>query len=166
IRQTEPSSADGPLACADFTEVSRQPALAPPRYRNEIGKYSVRRESSCASCGRCVEVCQHGVHVRPKGYRTVIRPFDYRCIGPECAEHGSYCIDECPQQALSLSVNPVFETMGDYRWTPDLLVSNWEMAETGMPPGKHLDSEAGASGGGFDRLRFRFPKAPPDGLRR
>ena len=47
--------------------------------------------------------------------------------------------------------------MGDYRWTPDLLVSTWDMAETGSPPGKHLESEVGDSGGGFDRLRFRFP---------
>ena len=157
-RRTEPQSGDEFLAHADFAEVSRQPGLAPPRYRNEIGKYSVRRASNCASCGRCVEVCQRGVHVRPKGYRAVIRPFDYRCIGPDCAEGGSYCIDDCPQKALSLCVNPVFETMGDYRWTPDLLVSNWEMAETGSPPGKHLESEVGASGGGFDRLRFRFPE--------
>ena len=56
--------------------------------------------------------------------------------------------------------------MGDYRWTPDLLVSTWQMAETGRPPGRHLESEVGASGGGFDRLRFRFPDAPPADLRR
>ena len=165
-RCTEPSGADEPLTYADFAEVSRLPGLAPPRYRNEIGKYSVRRAASCAACGRCVEVCQRGVHVRPKGYRAVIRPFDYRCFGPDCLEGDSNCIDECPQKALSLCVNPVFETMGDYRWTPDLLVSTWEMAETGSPPGKHLQSEVGDSGGGFDRLRFRFPEAPPSGLRR
>ncbi len=157
-RPSEPQSGDEFLAHADFAEIAPQPGLAPPRYRNEIGKYSVRRASNCASCGRCVEVCQRGVHVRPKGYRAVIRPFDYRCIGPACAESGAYCIEACPQKALSLCVNPVFETIGDCRWTPDLLVSNWEMAETGSRPGKHLESETGASGGGFDRLRFRFPK--------
>jgi len=156
-RHTEPQSGDEFLSHADFAAVSRQPGLAPPRYRNEIGKYSIHRSSSCVSCGRCVEVCQRGVHVRPEGYRTVIRPFDYRCFGPDCLEGESNCIEECPRKALSLSGNPVFETMGDYRWTPDLLVSNWEMAETGSPPGKHLESETGASGGGFDRLRFRFP---------
>ena len=40
------------------------------------------------------------------------------------------------------------------------------MAETGRQPGKHLESEVGASGGGFDRLRFRFPESPPADLRR
>ena len=165
-RYAEPQSGEEFLAHADFAAVSRQPGLAPPRYRNEIGKYSIRRAPHCTSCGRCAEVCERGVHVKPKGYRTVIRPFDYRCIGPECADGPLSCINACPEKALSLWGNPVFETMGDYRWTPDLLVSNWEMAETGARPGKHLESEVGASGGGFDRLRFRFPKAPPAGLRR
>jgi glutamate synthase domain-containing protein 2 len=47
-----------------------------------------------------------------------------------------------------------------------LLVGTWVMAETGRPAGKHLEREAGASGGGFDRLRFRFPDSPAAGLRR
>ena len=138
-------------------EVRREVRPALPRYRNEIGKFGIRRASECADCGRCVETCGYGVHVRPEGYRHVIRPFDYRCIGPDCEETGRYCIDACPARRLSLSDNPVFETMGDYRWTPDLLASTWAMAETGRPPGRHLESEIGASGGGFDRLRFRFP---------
>ena len=38
---------------------------------------------------------------------------------------------ECPVKALSLKRNPTFDTMGDFRWTPDLLASTWHMAETG-----------------------------------
>ena len=140
--------------------------MAPPRYRNEIGKYSIHRSPSCVGCGRCVKTCRYGVHVRPEGYRLVQRPLDYRCIGPACAETEDYCIDACPQQALSLSENPVFKTLGDYRWTPDLLVSTWQMAETGHAPPAHLESEVGESGGGFDRLRFRYPQSPPEHLRR
>jgi len=138
-----------PQSPFDYTEVSREVRPAPPRYRNEIGNFSIRRASNCAACGQCVEVCEHGVHVRPKGYRQVVRPFDYRCIGYGCARTGRYCIEACPQGALSLAENPAFETMGDYRWTPDLLTSTWTMAETGRPPGKHLESEGGASGGGM-----------------
>jgi glutamate synthase domain-containing protein 2 len=96
----------------------------------------------------------------------MVRPFDYRCIGPDCAETDNYCIRACPQQALSLSENPAFETVGDYRWTADLLASTWQMAETGCAPGLHLEYEIGKSGGGFDRLRFRFPPDPPPDLRR
>jgi glutamate synthase domain-containing protein 2/NAD-dependent dihydropyrimidine dehydrogenase PreA subunit len=155
---------DSFLTRPDFAEVSRQVRPAPPRYRNEIGKYSIRRSSTCENCGRCVELCPEGVHRMPEGYRQVIRPLDYRCIGPDCEKTDHYCITACPNGALSLSDNPTFETMGDYRWTPDLIVSNWQMAETGRAPGPHLESEIGASGGGFDRLRFRFPKTRPADL--
>jgi glutamate synthase domain-containing protein 2/NAD-dependent dihydropyrimidine dehydrogenase PreA subunit len=154
------------LTRPDYAEVSRQVLPAPPRYRNEIGKYSIRRSSACANCGRCVELCPEGVHRMPEGYRQVIRPLDYRCIGPDCEKTDHYCISACPNGAISLDDNPTFETIGDFRWTPDLLVSNWYMAETGRAPGPHLESETGASGGGFDRLRFRFPQNRPADLRR
>jgi glutamate synthase domain-containing protein 2 len=113
-----------------------------------------------------VEVCQYGVHTRPEGYRSIVRPMDYRCIGPDCAKTDRYCVGACPKGALSLTTNPAFETLGDYRWPADLISSTWQMAETGGPPSPHLECEIGASGGGFDRIRFRFPHAPPVGLRR
>jgi ferredoxin len=147
------------------SEVSRQVQIAPPRYRNEIGKFSIQRSSECIACGRCVEVCPHHVHVRPAGYRTVIRPLDYRCIGFDCAKTDHFCVKTCPKGALSLDLNPCFNTLGDCRWTADLLVSNWAMAETGHAPGAHLEGEVGDSGGGFDRLRFCFPSVPPRDLR-
>ncbi len=44
-------------------------------------------------------------------------------------------------------------TMGDLRWTPDLLQATWTQAATGAPPtrGEYC---VGRSGGGFDTLRF------------
>ncbi|MEW6668425.1 MAG: glutamate synthase-related protein [Thermodesulfobacteriota bacterium] len=147
-------------------EVRREPQPAPPRYRNAIGKFRIHRDSRCVACGRCVELCPHQVHKRPKGYRSPIRPLDYRCIGFDCARTDHYCVAACPAGALSLAENPAFATMGDCRWTPDLLASTWAMAETGRRPPPHLECETGASGGGFDRLRFRFLPSPPKGLRR
>ncbi len=160
------AAADDFLTRPEFAEVSRQSRPALPRYRNEIGKYSIRRASTCVNCGRCVELCPEGVHRRPEGYRQVIRPLDYRCIGPDCEKTDHYCVAVCPQQALSVSENPSFATLGDCRWTPDLIVSAWQMAETGRRPSSYLESEIGGSGGGFDRLRFRVPSAPPAALRR
>ncbi|MFH1741501.1 MAG: glutamate synthase-related protein [bacterium] len=157
---------DGSVSHSDYAEVTREVCQAPPRYRNEIGKFSVHRASTCVACGKCVEICPHGVHIRPEGYGRIIRPFDYRCIGFDCAKTDHYCINACPQGALSLAANPAFETLGDYRWTADLIVATWAMAETGHAPPPHLESEIGASGGGFDRLRFRFPDSPPADLRR
>lgn len=161
-----PQAAEDFISNAEFAQVTKETRRAAPRYRNEIGKYRVHRSSSCAGCGRCVETCQYAVHTRPTGYRDLVRPFDYRCVGPSC-NNGSDCAQGCPRQALSVGISPVFETMGDFRWTPDLLASNWYMAEHGRPPGPHLESEVGNSGGGFDRLRLRFPSAaPPKDLRK
>ena len=151
---------------ADEARVTRETRPALPRYRNPIGKFRVHRDSRCAACGKCVEVCQHGVHVRPAGYRLPLRPLDYRCVGPDCAKSGHYCVSTCPQGALSVGANPTFDTLGDCRWTPDLLAATWYMAETGQRPPAYLESEVGGSGGGFDKLRLRFPSAVPKDLRR
>jgi len=162
----QPQSAEDFLSNPEFAEVSRQVRPAPPRYRNEIGKFDIHRDSSCRKCGKCVEICPHGVHTSPDGYGLIVRPLSYRCIGPDCEKTDHYCVAACPEGALSLSVNPTFETIGDCRWTADLIVSTWHMAETGQAPPAYLESELGDSGGGFDKLRFRFPIAPPADLKR
>ena len=57
----------------------------------------------------------------------------------------------------------MWETFGDYRWTPDLVVSTWMQAETGLPPvDSGMEYKVGASGGGFDRMDFVFPESSPD----
>jgi glutamate synthase domain-containing protein 2 len=142
-------------------EVPREVRPAPDRYRNPIGRYKVRRSADCAACGRCVELCPAGVHVKPAGYRFPLRPRDHLCIGPDCAKTDRYCVAHCPRQALSLTRNPTADVLGDPRWTSDLILSTWYEAETGHAPRNGLEYRHGASGGGFDRLRFRFPRKPP-----
>ncbi len=159
-------TADDFLTEADFARVDRVVRPAAPRYRNVIGKYSIRRAATCQACGRCVDTCRYDVHRRPQGYDALLRPLDYRCVGPACADLEESCLHVCPRGALSIADNPAFETLGDCRWTPDLLASNWMMAETGHAPGSHLEQEVGGSGGGFDRIRFCYPAAPPKDLRR
>ncbi|MGD8552143.1 MAG: hypothetical protein PVG02_00650, partial [Anaerolineales bacterium] len=44
--------------------------------------------------------------------------------------------------------------LGDQRWTADLILSNWEQAETGQPGAVPREHQLGASGGGFDLLDF------------
>ena len=46
--------------------------------------------------------------------------------------------------------------LGDYRWTADLILATWKQAETGKPPDNGLEYRVGNSGGGFDRLDFKF----------
>jgi glutamate synthase domain-containing protein 2/ferredoxin len=135
----------------------------PSRFRNAIGKYVIKRNSRCISCGLCAELCPYGVHLRYDKYSKPLRPRDYRCIGFKCKENDFFCIERCPVQALTLRLNPILETMGDYRWTAEMLIGHWEMAETGDVPLADLEYSVGNSGGGFDKLRFRLP-TPKDYL--
>ena len=45
--------------------------------------------------------------------------------------------------------------LGDARWTDELILATWYMAETGKVP-DDLNYKTGKSGGGFDRLDFKF----------
>ena len=51
---------------AHFPEIKR----VEPRYRNEIGKYKVRRSSACIACGTCARVCPAGVYEMEKDEST------------------------------------------------------------------------------------------------
>ena len=120
------------------------------RFRNAFGKYRLRRSSKCKVCGRCAEVCAHGVHTKRNNRMPI--PIDYLCIGPSC----NRCMKECPEKALSMEENPLTGVVGDRRWTPDLLISSWYMAETGRIPPGNIGYKIGDSGGGFDKIRFNY----------
>ena len=126
--------------------------ITPSRFRNPIGKFRVHRSNECTVCGKCVEMCPVGVHELKAG--RVITKHHYRCSGPECA---TPCYAACPTGALTVKINPTFETMGDLRWPPDLIVGTWHMAETGEAPLSGLEYRTGESGGGFDKLRLLLP---------
>jgi glutamate synthase domain-containing protein 2/NAD-dependent dihydropyrimidine dehydrogenase PreA subunit len=133
-----------------FPEMVRMPS----RFRNPIGKYRLSRTKACTACGKCVEMCLYDVHEMRRG--SVLTRNHYRCVGVDCPRP---CYEECPVDALSLRRNPTFDTMGDFRWTPDLLASTWAMAETGSIPAGGMEYRIGDSGGGFDKLRLVFPAA-------
>jgi glutamate synthase domain-containing protein 2 len=144
-------------------EVARVIKPAPPRFRNEIGKYIVHRSSDCIRCGKCAEVCPYCVHVYKPGYKFFASSNNHLCIGTACEKTDHYCIALCPKSALQLADNPMTEGLGDYRWTADMIMATWKMAQTGdVPPEESgLQYQCGNSGGGFDRLRFKFPDKPP-----
>jgi glutamate synthase domain-containing protein 2/ferredoxin len=140
--------------------VQRTVRPAPERYRNALGKYKIHRSSSCKHCGNCTAVCAHGVHAKPPGYALATRPLDHLCVGPSCANTDRFCVAKCPQKALSMTRNQTIDCMGDPRWTADLILSTWHMAATGHAPEAGLEYRHGESGGGFDMIRFDFPKGP------
>jgi glutamate synthase domain-containing protein 2/ferredoxin len=144
-------------------EVSREIKPALSRYRNEFAKYIIFRNDDCIKCGKCAELCPYGVHVLKPGYKYFATPKSHLCIGESCKKTDHFCISQCPQKALRLVLNPMIEAMGDYRWPADMMLATWRMAETGEPPLEafEYDYRVGKSGGGFDRIRFKFPEKPP-----
>jgi len=139
----------------------REVVRAPDRWKNSVGKYRVWRSEACVKCGKCEEICVRGVHVRPKGYADFLRGLDWKCTATVCRQNGTYCVDECPQKALRIEETQIYKSIGDFRWTADLIFSTWHMAETGSPPDGELNYKTGNSGGGFDRMEFVFPDNGP-----
>jgi glutamate synthase domain-containing protein 2/ferredoxin len=133
----------------------------PFNYPNNIKKYEVILErQKCNLCGICVEVCSEYLSLvkidyeafkESKGYVRLFNP-NSSCNGFECQE----CVKKCPTNALSLRINPQYLALGDPRWTPDLILSTWEQAESGKPSRGRYEYRIGNSGGGFDKLRFEF----------
>ncbi len=133
--------------------------LAPSRFPNEISEVEVKRDvSKCINCGTCAKVCPFGVHERKAGYNRISKPLSYLCISTSCEDKPFYCVNHCPRKALSLDINHDYITIGDYRWTRDLIIGTWKQAETGIPL-KGRRYEIGNSGGGFDRIFFNFPES-------
>jgi len=134
----------------------------PSRYRNHLSKYEVIITTNCNQCGKCVEACKYRVLETTGGH--LLSPRAFRCVGPErCKSEDSYCVDSCPEDAIQIGPNPLWQTFGDPRWTADMIVSTWYQSETGHPPrDSGLNYKTGSSGGGFDCIDFILPEEPPD----
>jgi glutamate synthase domain-containing protein 2/ferredoxin len=138
---------------------SREVVNTPSRFGHSIGKYMVTVSEACNDCLKCVAVCPENVFV-PQGVKLAPTR-DHLCLGINCSRRADRCVRNCPVNAIRVGFNPSAKALGDKRWTPDLLMSAWYTAETGKLPRNDLEYRVGASGGGFDKLRFVFPKRPP-----
>ncbi len=152
---------DGPRVAAPGVGLEppvREVKPAPDRFRNSIGKYRVWRNEACVHCGKCIEVCPRGVHVKPEGYADFLTGQDWRCTAELCKQNGTYCVDRCPQKALRIELQPMYKAMGDYRWTADLILSTWHMAATGEVPDGEMDTAAAIRAVGSTRYHSSFPR--------
>jgi len=137
-----------------------QATHTPSRYKSVIGKFKVRRSSACVNCRTCIDACPYGVFTDSGG--KVLPALDHLCHGPTCAAREDSCVNRCPQHALTVTLNPMYEVLGDRRWNADLVMSTWHMAETGRVPDNGLEYRIGGSGGGFDRMELVLPDGPVD----
>ena len=122
-----------------------------------ISKYKVSYTDACIDCSLCENICPYGVHMRLPGHLKMHQPNSSNCIGPKCKENPFYCVSLCPYNAICIESNSDYMVLGDSMWTRDLLLATWYQAEIGEPP-SDIEYRIGNSGGGFDKLRFKFEK--------
>ncbi len=135
---------------------------APTEIWRRISKYRVSYTDDCIDCGLCENTCPYGVHERLPGHLGMNQPNSSNCIGPRCEENSFYCVPLCPCDAIRIETNSDYTVLGDPMWTSDLLLATWYQAETGKIPPQGIEYRTGNSGGGFDKLRFKFKREATD----
>lgn len=147
--------ADTAKACP---RVLPEAALIPSEKLKFVNRFTVTRADACISCGLCASLCPYGVHTRIEGHAKILPPDDRKCIGPSCEVNYFFCVANCPTGSLSIGTSDTYMSLGDPRWSSDMILATWEMAETGKPLSLDHPGNVGSSGGGFDRLFFKLPE--------
>jgi ferredoxin len=62
------------------------------------------------------------------------------------------CVQGCPKELIHKSLNPEYHSMGDAHWSPDIISSLWNQAETGKIPVSGAGYPGPFSGPGFDSM--------------
>jgi len=122
----------------------------PPR-RPRIGKYGVVDwREDCARCHNCVKkACVYDRYRNENDYIQNLTDVDalyFDCMG--CFS----CVQDCTKGLLCLSINPVYEGMGNNYWTPDIIKTTWLQAETAKIPVSGAGYGGPFTGTGFDAM--------------
>ncbi len=122
----------------------------PPR-RPRIGKFGVVDwREDCANCHNCAKkACIYDRHRQEMDYIRNLSDVDalfFDCMG--CFN----CVQECTKNLLGMSLNPIYERLGNSYWTPDIIRTTWLQAETGKIPVSGSGYGGLFSGPGFDSM--------------
>ncbi len=122
----------------------------PPRCPR-VGKYGIMDwREDCARCHNCVKkACVYDRHRQELEYirnLDTVEALFFDCMG--CLS----CVQECTKALLKLSLNPVYERMGNSYWTPDIIHTTWLQAETAKIPVSGAGYRGRFSGPGFDSM--------------
>jgi len=125
-------------------------APVPGRFQR-IGKFgSVDWREDCSRCSNCVKPrCNFDVYKHESVHNR--NPLDSVQTLNECKACFS-CVQGCTKGLLNLSVNPEFLDMGDDYWTPDLILSTWNQADSGKIPVSGAGYRGPFHGPGFDSI--------------
>ncbi|MFC2008150.1 glutamate synthase-related protein, partial [Chloroflexota bacterium] len=104
----------------------------------------------CARCHNCVKkACVFDRYRQEMQYirgLCDVDAFFFECMG--CFS----CVQECTKGLLSLTLNPVYERMGNSYWSPESIQTTWFQAETAKIPVSGAGYRGRFSGAGFDSM--------------
>jgi len=122
----------------------------PPRLP-KIGKFGVVDwREDCARCHNCVKkACVYDRYRQEMQYIKDLDEFSsmfFECMG--CFS----CVQKCTKGLLALTVNPEYEQMGNGYFTPDIILTTWNQAETAGIPVSGAGYRGKFTGAGFDSM--------------
>jgi ferredoxin len=122
----------------------------PPRLP-KIGKFGVVDwREDCARCHNCVKkACVYDRYRQEMQYIKGLDEFNsmfFECMG--CFS----CVQKCTKGILALSANPEYESMGNGYYTPDIILTTWNQAETAGIPVSGAGYRGKFTGSGFDSM--------------
>jgi ferredoxin len=121
---------------------------APPRFLPIEKGTILDWEAGCLRCFKCVK--RRCIY---KAYNK--RTFDVRQLSDtidNICRNCLRCVQTCPGQIITKTINPEYETLGDAYWTPDIISRQWYQAETGSIPVSGAGYPGPFSGPGFDDM--------------
>ena len=115
------------------------------------GKFGiVDWREDCARCHNCVKkACVYDRYRQEMQYIKNMDEFNsmfFECMG--CFS----CVQKCTKGLLALTVNPEYEDMGNGYYTPDIILTTWNQAETAGIPVSGAGYRGKFTGAGFDSM--------------
>lgn len=119
-----------------------------PRFRAHGKSTVLDWGEGCIRCARCVkETCPYGAFdQRDFDETSLTDTIDSLC--KNCFR----CVQGCPRELVTKTLNPQYEGLGDEYWTPEILLSTWYQAETGKIPVSGAGYGGPFAGDGFDAI--------------
>jgi len=117
----------------------------------KIGKFGVVDwREDCARCHNCVKkACVYDRYRQETTFIHDLEEFNsmfFECMG--CFS----CVQKCTKGILALSTNPEFQRLGNGYYTPDIILTTWNQAETAGIPVSGAGYRGKFTGAGFDGM--------------
>ena len=116
-----------------------------------VGKFGiVDWREDCARCHNCVKkACVYDRYRQEMDYikdlKTVESMF-FECMG--CFS----CVQSCTKGILAMTVNPEYQRLGNSYFTPDIIATTWNQADTAADPVSGAGYRGPFTGPGFDAM--------------